>query len=353
VTSPVSKLPLTGLTLPGLSELLGSRTRALALLRWLYASKRTPEVLPATLPGVSAAAWQRVCERFELRPPQLIERLASPDGTVKFGLSFEGAMAETVLIPAKRRSTGCVSSQAGCTRRCVFCATARQGLTRNLSAAEIVGQFLVARVEAPEGAPLRNVVFMGMGEPMDNLDAVLTAIEILTQAPAPLLGMGQITVSTSGVLPGMRRFLRESRANLALSLNGSSDEQREALMPHNAQWPLASLLEALREEAARRPRLYFVEYVLFAGVNDTPGDAHRVLALLKGIPARVNLIPHNPFGVSELRPPEPSRIEEFQSIIRGGGIRCLVRSSRGQEIRAACGQLALDRGNPLRVPRRS
>ncbi|MHB8877300.1 MAG: 23S rRNA (adenine(2503)-C(2))-methyltransferase RlmN [Myxococcaceae bacterium] len=338
--APDPRLPLTGLTLPALSELLGSRTRALAVLRWLYAAGGTAEALPRAIPKVSGGAWARVLERCALFRPVVAERLVSPDGTVKYGLDFGGARVETVLIPAARRSTVCVSSQAGCSRRCAFCATARLGLTRSLSAAEMVEQFLLARAEAPAAAPARNVVFMGMGEPMDNLDAVLTAVEILTQPPAPQLGAGQITVSTSGVLPGMRRFLRECRANLALSLNGSFDAQREALMPHNANAPIGALLEVLREDAGRGGRLTFVEYVLFDGVNDSPADAQRVLTLLAGLPVRVNLIPYNPFEGGKLRAPGPDRVREFQSIIRRGGIRCLVRSARGQDIRAACGQLA-------------
>lgn len=333
--------PITGMTLSQLTELLESRARALAALRWLYGESGGPSHFPEAIPGVGAEARHRLWQRCELRRAGVTARRESPDGTVKLALDLSGAAAEVVVIPARGRSTACVSSQAGCSRRCAFCATARLGLARNLTAAEIVEQFLAARAEAPRGAPLRNVVFMGMGEPMDNLDAVLSAVEILTQPPAPRLGAAHITVSTSGVLPGMRRFFRASRANLALSLNATTDAQREALMPQNRLWPIGELLEALREDARARGRLYFIEYVLFDGVNDAPEDALRLLSLLEGIPARVNLIPHNAFEGSPLRPPPPERIAQFQSLVHRGGVRCLLRSSRGREIDAACGQLAL------------
>ena len=334
-----SRTPLTGLTLPAMTHLLGSRTRAVAALRWLYASAPSPSSLPRAVPGVSGKSWAAVAEQCELSRPLVAERAAASDGTVKYGLDFAGARVETVLIPSKGRSTVCVSSQAGCSRHCSFCATARLGLTRNLTAAEMVDQFLVARDDAPDGSPLKNVVFMGMGEPMDNLDAVLTAVEILTQTPAPQLGLGQVTVSTAGVLPGMRRFLKECRANLALSLNATTDAQREALMPRTAQWPISALVEALREDAPRGRRITFIEYVLFAGLNDTDEDAGRLLSLLAGLPVRLNLIPHNPFEGSDLRPPAPERVREFQTLVHRGGIRCLLRGPRGQDINAACGQL--------------
>lgn len=341
--APGNRLPLTGLTLPQLTELLGSQTRALATLRWLHSGPRAPEALPGSIPGVCASAWATLLSRCQHVPPILSVRSVASDGTIKYALDFHGAKVETVLIPSARRSTVCVSSQSGCTRRCQFCATSLLGLTRNLTAAELVGQFLVARADAPAAAPLRNVVFMGMGEPMDNLDAVLTAVEILTQRPAPQLGARQITVSTSGVLTGMRRFLRECPAHLALSLNATTDVQRSALMPQNDEWPIAALLDTLRENARTSGRLFFIEYVLLEGFNDSLDDAQRLLELLRGIPARVNLIPQNPFEGSALRPPPAGQVARFQATLRAGGLRCLVRGPRGQEIHAACGQLTRQR----------
>jgi 23S rRNA (adenine2503-C2)-methyltransferase len=332
----------TGLSLETLSEALGSRTRALAARRWLYGCRPVPSRLPARIPGVTPKAWAEVQAGAPLPAWTLAARQVSVDGTIKYALDVDGASFETVLIPAGGRSTVCVSSQAGCSRRCVFCATATIGFGRQLTAGEIVLQFLLAQSEAPETAPARNVVFMGMGEPMDNLDEVMAAVDRLLEPPLPRLGAGHITVSTSGVLPGIKRFLREGRGHLALSLNATTDEAREALMPHNRQWPIGDLLEALREDQRRGSgRRYFVEYVLWDGVNDTEEDVRRLLALLSGLDAHVNLIPHNPFPSSPLRPSPPAAVSRFQTQLQAGGVRCLIRQPRGREIAAACGQLAL------------
>jgi 23S rRNA (adenine2503-C2)-methyltransferase len=330
-----------GLPLDALADALGSRTRALAARRWLYTCRPVPPVLPARIPNVASEPWARLRDAAPLPSWSLRERAASRDGTVKYVLDVAGASLETVLIPTGTRSTVCVSSQAGCTRSCTFCATATLGFRRPLTAAEIVLQYLVARSEAPEGAPLRNVVFMGMGEPMDNLDEVMAAVDRLLEPPLPRLAAQHVTVSTSGVLPGLRRFLREGRGHLALSLNATTDAAREALMPHNRQWPIGALLDALREDQARGSgRRYFIEYVLWDGVNDSEEDAARLLALLRGLDAHVNLIPHNHFAGNALRAPAPAAVTRFQARVHAGGVRCLVRTPRGQDIAAACGQLA-------------
>jgi 23S rRNA (adenine2503-C2)-methyltransferase len=337
---------LTGLTLAELTGLLGSRTRALAARKWLFEIRPLPPVLPARIPGVAAERWSALREAAPLPEWQLVDRRADPDGTTKIALRLGQATVETVLIPADGRSTVCVSSQAGCTRHCRFCATATLGFQRQLTAGEIVLQYALARAAAPAHQPARNVVFMGMGEPMDNLDAVLRAVEVLTGEAAPGLGSQHVTVSTSGVLPEMQRFLRASRAQIALSLNATTDPQRERLMPHNRTWPIASLLDALREDAASGSgRRYFVEYVLWDGVNDTDDDARRLAALLADLPAHVNLIPHNPFEGNTLTPPAPLRVLAFQKIVHDAGVRCLVRWPRGRDIAAACGQLALVSSN--------
>jgi 23S rRNA (adenine2503-C2)-methyltransferase len=337
----VPGLTLTGLPLSALTEVLGSRTRALAVRKWLFGTRPLPAELPARIPGVSAASWQALRAAAPLPEWGLAERRAAPDGTVKLALAFGTATVETVLIPAAGRSTVCVSSQAGCTRECRFCATASIGYSRALTAGEIVLQYAAAAAEADPAHPARNVVFMGMGEPMDNLDAVLGALEILTEAAAPRLSWTHLTVSTSGVLPGMKRFLAESRAHLALSLNATTDAARELLMPHSRIWPIEALLAALREDAARGTgRRYFIEYVLWQDTNDTDDDARRLVGLLAGLPAHVNLIPHNPFEGNLLRPPADERVLAFQRLVHEGGVRCLVRWPRGREIGAACGQLA-------------
>jgi 23S rRNA (adenine2503-C2)-methyltransferase len=331
---------LCALTLDELAGELGSVVRARGVLRWLYAQRSLPARLPACVEGVSQRAWGAFVSRAEWAPPGVVERQRSRDGTTKYALRFGDAVVEAVRIPARGRSTVCVSSQAGCTRHCAFCATQTLGFARHLTADEMVAQFLVARVEADPEAPVRNVVFMGMGEPMDNLDEVLRAVRVLTQAPAPQLRAQSVTVSTSGVLPGMERLLRESQASLALSLNATTDETRARLMPHGRTWPIDRLLGLLRADALAHPRrLTFIEYVLFAGVNDADADADRLVRLLAGIPARINLIPHNPFAASDLRAPSPERVLAFQARVVAQGRRCLVRWPRGREIAAACGQL--------------
>jgi 23S rRNA (adenine2503-C2)-methyltransferase len=332
---------LPALMVDELGAALGSPARARGVLRWLHAQRLVPDALPTRIDGVAERVWRAFAAQASWQPPRGVARHRSADGTKKYALSFGDAVVETVRIPARGRSTVCVSSQAGCTRRCVFCATQTLGFGRNLTADEIVTQVMVARAEAESDAPVRNVVFMGMGEPMDNLDAVLRAVRVLTQAPAPQLRAQSVTVSTAGVVPGMRRFLRECGASLALSLNATTDAVRARLMPHGRAWPIAEILGVLRADAARNPRrLTFVEYVLFAGVNDTDGDADRLVALLADVPARVNLIPHNPFPGSPFHPPTPERLAAFHARVVARGLRCMIRSPRGQDIAAACGQLA-------------
>jgi len=322
---------------------LGSRARAIATARWLH-SGTLREELPASLPGVSHKVWEPFARGVALDRPTVVARSESDDGTTKYALDFDGARVETVRIPARNRSTICVSSQAGCTRRCVFCATKDLGFTRNLTAGEMVAQYALARSEAPASHPARNVVFMGMGEPFDNLDEVLRAVRVLTQSPAPQLKAQSVTVSTSGVLPGLKRFLAESKASLALSLNATEDDTRAKLMPHTRTWPIAALLGELEADASRNPkRDHFIEYVLFDGVNDSPADAARLVKLLKHVRARVNLIPFNAGALpaSELKPPSDEKLRAFHRLVAEAGLLCLIRWPRGREIAAACGQLAL------------
>lgn len=332
---------LTGLSLEELTQRLDSRTRALVVRKWLFGPQGPAPALPRRLPGVRPDPWARLCAEAPLPPWRLAGREVSTDGTVKLALAFEQALVEAVLIPARGRSTVCLSSQAGCTRRCTFCATAGLGFARHLSAAEMVLQYALAQAEAPPQAPARNAVFMGMGEPMDNLDQVMTAIDRLLEPGAPCLAEDHVTVSTSGVLPSLRRFLREGRGLVALSLNGTTDEQRERLIPHTRTWPIGDLLEALREDQRRGSgRRYWIGYVLWEGVNDSDQDARRLAQLLHRLPAHVNLIPHNPYPGSQLRPPSEERLLRFQVLVRDGGVRCLIRRPRGQDVAAACGQLA-------------
>jgi 23S rRNA (adenine2503-C2)-methyltransferase len=348
---PAVKRDLPGLTLAELTRELDSRQRALELLKWFGSLESLPTQLPATVPGVSHRVWEGFRQRHGLANVLVKERSVSEDGTTKYALEVDGASIETVRIPARGRSTICISSQAGCTRRCVFCATKELGFTRQLKAEEMVAQYLLARFEAPADAPARNVVFMGMGEPMDNLDEVLRAVEVLTQSPFPQLRSQSVTVSTSGVLPGMVRFLEESKASLALSLNATTDEVRAQVMPQNKTWPIRALLDALRDAATRTPdRVTFVEYVLFKDLNDTDADADRLVELLRALPARVNLIPYNPFPGTGLQTPTAERVRAFHRRVVDQGQLCLIRWPRGREIAAACGQLVLSRDAAGFVP---
>lgn len=328
---------LTGLTVADLTVMLGSRTRALVAANWIYGPRPWEVSVPEALPQIAQLAWSKVRDACTMPAIEVTEQAVATDGTIKLLLTLSDGAVEAVMIPAAGRATICVSSQVGCTRSCKFCSTATLGFGRNLRADEIVAQYLIARMLAPAETPATNVVFMGMGEPMDNLDEVLRAVEILTQAPAPQLGYAQVTVSTSGVLPGMQRFLAESKGSLALSLNGTTDAQRTALMPHNKTWPIAALLDLLREYPRR---IHFIEYVMFDGINDSDEDAARLVDLLAGVNARVNLIPHNPIGASELRASPNPRIDTFLRLLNAAGLRSMVRWPRGQDIAAACGQLA-------------
>lgn len=335
--NPIDALAATA---KDLKPLLGSEARALALRRLLVAAPL--KALPARAPGVAEAVLGPLRESLVLPRARVISTLLAEDGTTKWALEFgDGQSVETVLIPSRTRGTVCVSSQSGCTRACAFCATATMGFRRNLTAGEIVHQFLVARASAAEASiEVTNVVFMGMGEPLDNLEAVLGAVRSLTDV-FPGLSPRRVTVSTSGVVPRMSRFLRESRASLALSLNASDDLTRTRIMPHNKTWPLAAITATLREAAAERPRRYFVEYVQLPGVNDTEDDARRIADLLRGLDCHVNVIPHNPFPGSPFRAPAREETLRFHALVKAEGLTGIIRWPRGRDVSGACGQLAL------------
>jgi 23S rRNA (adenine2503-C2)-methyltransferase len=285
--------------------------------------------------------------RASLRQEFSIDALPEPyvarseDGTRKLLFSLEGGGAiESVLIPDPPRLTICISSQVGCAMGCAFCATARLGLQRHLTAAEIVGQILAARRQLDESERITNVVFMGMGEPLANYDALLEAIEALRADWGQGLSARRITVSTVGLLPQLERLVRDSPVNIAVSLSATTDERRDALMPVNRRYPLAQLFATCRAlPIAQRRRITF-EYVLLAGVNDHADDATRLVRHLHGIRSKVNLIPFNPFDESGFARPTDRAIRVFQERLLSAGLSATVRTSRGRDIQAACGQLA-------------
>jgi len=325
------------------------RYRAAQVLRWVHGSgARSFEAMS----NVSATVRRQLADAFTFADVGEPELVASRDTTRKLlfrlppGRGGAPALAESVLIPDLARSPGsrprltlCVSSQAGCGMGCTFCATAQLGLIRNLDAAEIVGQVRVAlALAAPE--TVTNIVFMGMGEPLANHDAVVTALRILTAEWGFAMSPRRITVSTVGLAPQIAPFIEETRVNLAVSLHATTDEQRARLVPVANRWPLADLLAACRAvPLARRRRITF-EYVMLAGENDSDADAERLVTLLHGLRAKVNLIPFNPFpGTSFVSSPR-RRIEQFRAHLHRHGVSATVRESRGEDIQAACGQLA-------------
>jgi 23S rRNA (adenine2503-C2)-methyltransferase len=298
----------------------------------------------AGITNIPAALRERLAQEARITPPRVGRKFPSMDGSIRYLFSIGNAAGEGGPKLAQRdgRQTICVSTQAGCAVDCHFCLTAQLGLIRNLTPGEIVGQVLVALEENREQlAPQTNVVLMGQGEPLLNYDATMTAVRILLDPKGVGLGPRHITLSTSGIVPGIERLGQEKiRPSLAISLNASSDEQRNALMPINRKYPLEVLFEACRKYPLR-PREYFTfEYVLLGGLNDTPEDARRVVRLVANMRAKVNLIPWNP-GNLPYRAPTAESIDEFQRILVEKGVPTFVRYSRGQDVFAACGQLAL------------
>ncbi|MBK5254619.1 MAG: 23S rRNA (adenine(2503)-C(2))-methyltransferase RlmN [Vicinamibacteria bacterium] len=338
--SPLPVMDALALTVGELRLVVGSDSRALALKRILMAGPLG--ALPSKVAGVSESVLAPLRPSLALPRVRVTSTRCADDGATKWAMEFgDGQRSETVLIPSRTRATVCVSSQSGCTRACAFCATATIGFRRNLSAGEIVHQYLVARAAAQRaGLEATNVVFMGMGEPLDNIDAVLRAVRSLTDV-FPGLSPRRVTVSTSGVVPPLQRFLKESRASLALSLNATTDEVRTRIMPHNKTWPLGSIMKVLREATAERPRRFFVEYVQLPGVNDTSEDAGRIADLLRGLDCHVNVIPHNPFPGSRFRAPDRDETLRFHRQIQESGLTGIIRWPRGRDVAGACGQLAL------------
>jgi 23S rRNA (adenine2503-C2)-methyltransferase len=325
--------------------------RARQVLGWVH---RKAVADFAGMTDVSRGLRERLAGAFRLerlRPAQIAD---ARDGTRKllFQLDGEGtasgrpAAIESVLIPqvdradgARDRLTLCISSQAGCGMGCGFCATAQLGLIRNLRPAEIVGQVHAAMALATP-APLTNIVLMGMGEPLANYEAVAAACEILTAEWGYAISPRRITVSTVGLAPLIPKFIAETRVNLAVSLHAPTDAQRERLVPVNRRYPLAALMAACREvPLPRRKRITF-EYVMLAGENDADADARALVRLLHGLPSKVNLIPWNPFPGCTFTPSPRARVQRFQALLHAQGINATIRESRGQDIMAACGQLA-------------
>jgi 23S rRNA (adenine2503-C2)-methyltransferase len=318
--------------------------RARQLWHWIYNRGVTDIAAMTTLSKTFRA---ELAERYVVGRPAAAQALTSVDGTRKWLIRFaDGQEVECVHIPEEDRGTLCVSSQVGCTLTCTFCHTGTQRLVRNLTAPEIVGQVMLARDALGEwpspqdDRQLTNIVLMGMGEPLYNYDNVATALKIVMDHEGLSLSRRKITLSTSGVVPMIRRCGEELAVNLAISLHAVNDGLRDVLVPINRKYPLAELLQACRTyPGSSNARRITFEYVMLKGINDSPAEATELVQLLDGIPAKVNLIPFNPWPGAPYQRSTDAAIKIFGDIVNAAGYASPVRAPRGEDIMAACGQL--------------
>jgi 23S rRNA (adenine2503-C2)-methyltransferase len=355
--APAGKPNLIGLTRPALTQALidagtdpkQAKMRQTQIWQWIY---QKGERDFAQMTNLAKTYRAFLAEHFELRTPEVVSRQISADGTRKYLVRIDGGHeVETVYIPEEDRGTLCISSQVGCTLTCSFCHTGTQKLVRNLTPAEIVGQIMVARddlgewPEPGEGMGLRprllsNIVLMGMGEPLYNFENVRDAMQIAMDGEGISLSRRRITLSTSGVVPEIARTATEIGCMLAVSFHATTDEVRDKLVPINKRWNIAALLDALRAypKLSNSERITF-EYVMLKDVNDSDADARRLVRLIAGIPAKINLIPFNEWPGSPYQRSDWARIEAFADIIYKAGYASPIRTPRGEDIMAACGQL--------------
>src|SRR5690242_9456873 len=318
--------------------------RARQLWQWIY-NRGVAEF--AAMTSLSKSFRAELEQHYVVRRPDVSRALASFDGTRKWLLRFgDGQEVEAVHIPEEDRGTLCVSSQVGCTLTCRFCHTGTQRLVRNLEPAEIVGQVMIARdalgewPSPAEDRQLSNIVMMGMGEPLYNYDNVATALRIVMDHEGLSISKRKITLSTSGVVPMIARCGAELGVNLAISLHAVRDELRDVLVPLNKKYPIAELLDACRTyPGSSNARRITFEYVMLKGVNDSPAEARELVRLLEGIPAKVNLIPFNPWPGAPFECSSDAAIAAFSDIVFNAGYSAPVRTPRGRDILAACGQL--------------
>ncbi len=341
--------------------------RADQVTKWIHQQGATSFEM---MTNISRDLRKRLSTLSVVDIPGIANARCSADGTRKWLLRLEdGNCIETVFIPESARGTLCVSSQVGCALNCTFCATARQGYNRNLTSSEIVGQLWLANRALgsqgadPDGPPgvgitnadITNVVLMGMGEPLLNLDQVLVALRLMLDDFAYGLSRRRVTLSTAGIVPAIDRLRVECPVSLAVSLHAPNDELRDRLVPVNKKYPIRTLMEACRRYVADAPRTRITfEYVMLAGVNDSPQHARELIALLQSLPVKINLIPFNGFAGAGYECSVPRDIARFQELLIGAGMMTMVRKTRGDDIDAACGQLAgqfIDRTNRSRKMR--
>lgn len=352
------KVNLVGLTRPELEEILTgaglAKFRAGQIWHWIYHKGKIDFSEMTTL---SKTIRAELCQSYELSRPHISQEQKSDDGTIKWLLRFaDGAEAETVYIPEKDRGTLCISSQIGCTLTCSFCHTGTQRLVRNLTPQELVGQVLTAMdslkawPSAQPGRPITNIVLMGMGEPLYNLDNVIKALKIIMDNEGISISKRRITLSTSGIVPEIHRCGLETDVNLAISLHAVTNPIRDILVPINKKYPIKELLNACRTyPGVNNARRITFEYVMLKGLNDSLKDARALVALMDGIPAKINLIPFNPWPGSPYECSDALQIQEFSEVVMAAGYPSPVRSPRGSDILAACGQL---KSESLRLKKR-
>ncbi len=345
----VEKINLLGLPLAAMEQLfldLGEKKfRAQQVLKWIHHHGVTDF---DEMTNLGKALREKLAAQTEIRPPEIVSQHDSTDGTRKWAIRVDGGgLVESVLIPDGSRATLCVSSQVGCSLDCSFCSTGKQGFMRDLTAAEIIGQVWLAiksfdAFQSGKGRVVTNVVMMGMGEPLLNFDNVVAAMNLMMEDNAYGISKRRVTLSTSGVVPALDELAKVSEVSLAVSLHAPNDALRNQLVPINRKYPIARLLESCRnyiDAQKDTKRVVTVEYTLIAGVNDQREHALELAQLLKGFPCKINLIPFNPFPQSEYRRPSGNAVSRFWQVLVDAGYIVTVRTTRGDDIDAACGQL--------------
>ena len=346
-----TKINLVGLSrdqLINLFDELGEKKfRADQVMRWIH-QRGVTEISAMT--DISKPLRERLSKISEITLPHILESLVSVDGSHKWIVEVEsGSKIEMVYIPESRRGTLCISSQAGCSLDCSFCATGKQGFDSNLSVSEIIGQLWWANKKLNgfsevKERPISNVVMMGMGEPLLNFDNLMDAVSIMMHDSAYGLSKRKVTISTSGVVPAIEKMKDFTDASLAISLHAPNDELRSQIMPINKKYPIAELLQAVRGymESLKDKRVPVIEYTLIRGVNDHRQHARDLAKLLESLPCKINLIPFNEFSLSEYKRPSSSSVTNFRQILKEAGYTVTVRTTRADDIGAACGQLVGD-----------
>lgn len=346
-SQPANLLGMTRAQMADFMVSLGEKPfRAQQIMKWIH---HAGVIDFDQMTNIGKTLRERLKTLAEIRPPEVLSQHDSKDGTRKWAVGVGGGnVVETVLIPEGDRATLCVSSQVGCSLDCSFCATGKQGFQRDLTAAEIIGQVWLA-IRSHDGFPshskrvVTNVVMMGMGEPLLNFDNVVAATELMMDDLGYGLSKRRVTLSTSGVVPALYKLAEVSQVSLAISLHAPDDALRSELVPINKRYPIAELLQACRHYIqcqADTHRVVTVEYTLIAGVNDQVDQAQALARLLQDFPCKINLIPFNPFSLSDYRRPSKNAVNRFWQVLTDAGFVTTVRTTRGEDIDAACGQLA-------------